>query len=130
MARYDKYDPKSGGFRALLAADLPATSKTGNGNPRGVTLDANGRAVIGSAGNTGTVGVVCTTRNMVAGDPIDVMTHGEIVEFAGTAGTVYTNTEATGVLGTTAVGAGVKKIGHTVEAPTATTARLVVRLEA
>jgi hypothetical protein len=125
MARYDKYGPKTGGFRAPLAADLTATSKTGNGNPRGVSLDTNGRVVVGAAGNTGTVGVLCTTRNMKAGDIVDVMTHGEIVEMAGTtAGTLMTNTDATGVLGTTAVGAGVKAVGFTVEA-----ARLIVRVQ-
>jgi hypothetical protein len=125
MARYDKYGPKTGGFRAPLAADLTATSKTGNGNPRGVSLDTNGRVVVGGAGNTGTVGVIVTTRNMKAGDIVDVMTHGEIVEMAGTtAGTAMTNTDATGVLGTTAVGAGVKAVGFTVEA-----ARLIVRVQ-
>jgi hypothetical protein len=35
-----------------------------------------------------------------------------------------TNTDATGVLGTTAVGAGVKAVGFTVEA-----ARLIVRVQ-
>ncbi len=122
MARYDKYDPKDGGFRAPLAADLTATSKTGNGNPRGVALDANGRVVF-TAGNTGSVGVLCTTRNMKAGDIVDVMTDGEIVELAGiAAGTIVTNTDATGVLGVGAPGAGVRRTGHTVEAT-----RLVVR---
>jgi hypothetical protein len=126
MARYDKYDPKDGGFRAPLAADLPSTAATGNGNPRGVSLDANGRVVVGAAGNTGSVGVLCTTRNMKAGDIVDVMTHGEIVEIAAlAAGTVITNTDATGVLGTAAVAAGVKRVGHTVEA-----SRLVVRFQA
>jgi hypothetical protein len=127
MARYDKYDPKDGGFRAPLAADLPSTAATGNGNPRGVALDANGRVVVGAVGNTGgTVGVLCTTRNMKAGEIVDVMTHGEIVEVAALpAGTVITNTDATGVLGTAAVAAGIKRVGHTVEA-----ARLVVRVQA
>lgn len=124
MARYDKYDPKSGGFRAPLAADLAATEKTGNGNPVGATLDANGRVLTAAAGNTGTVGVLCTTKDMKAGDIVDVMTDGEIVEMADVAaGTIITNTEATGVIDDVAVAAGVVRVGHTVEAT-----RLVVRV--
>lgn len=127
MARYDKYDPVDGGFRAPLAADLAATAKTGNGNPISVGLDANGRVVTdgaANAGNSGTVGVLCTTQNLKAGDIVDVMTDGEIVEMADVAaGSVVTAADATGVLNDEAVGAGRTRIGHTVEAT-----RLVVRV--
>lgn len=123
MARYDKYDPTSGGFRAPLAADLPATSKTGNGNPLGVGLDVNGRVVAG-AGQSGIVAALCTTKDMKAGDIVDGMTDGEIVEMAGVAaGTVLTAADADGVIDATAPGAGRTRIGHTVEAT-----RLVVRV--
>jgi hypothetical protein len=119
MARYDKYDPKAGGFRAALAADL---TKTAEGNPIGVGLDTNGRVVPG-AGNTGVVGVVVTVKDMKAGDIVDVMTAGEIVEMTGaTAGTVLTALTTTGVLGTAAADATHIRVGHTVEAT-----RLVVR---
>lgn len=131
MARYDKYDPKDGGFRAPLAADLAATSKTGNGNPVAVGLDVNGRIVVGG-GNTGVVGVLCTTKDMKANDIVDVMTDGEIVEMAGVgAGVVIFGANATaagppavtiGQLSVSNLAGTSVRIGHTVEAT-----RLVVR---
>lgn len=121
MARYDKYDPNDGGFRAKLAADLASTEGTGNGNPIAVGLNTDG-AVVAGAGNSGIVGVLCTTRDMKAGDVVDVMKDGEIVELAGvTAGTAVTGLTTTGVLGTTAADATHIHLGHSVEA-----SRLVV----
>ena len=38
MARYDKYDPISGGFRAPLAADLTPNA-SGEWGPRAVSLE-------------------------------------------------------------------------------------------
>ena len=123
MARYDKYDPKDGGFRAALAADLDATSATGAGNPIAVGLDVNGRVVAG-AGQTGVVGVLVTTKNMKAGDIVDVMTDGEIVEMAGVAaGSVVTGGTADGAVDDVAADATHIRLGHTVEAT-----RLVVRV--
>lgn len=119
MGRIDKYDPISGGFRAPLAANHAATEP---GNPIAVGLDVNGRVVDG-AGNTGILGLLALTQAKNAGDPVDVMTDGEMVEMEGlTAGTVITALDATGVLAVTALGAGRTRIGHTVEAT-----RLVVR---
>jgi hypothetical protein len=122
MARYDKYDPISGGFRAPLAADWADNQK---GIPFGVTLDGNGRVVKVSAVDTAR-GVLVIDQAKVAGDIVDVMTAGEIVECTGlAAGTeYYTHTDAT--LVNTAPGAGVNKVrvGTTVEA-----ARLVVRVQ-
>lgn len=119
MSRYDKYDPHVGNFRAPLAADLTSIAATGNGNPIGVSLDANGRVVVGAVGNTGIFGLLVTTENKKLGDIVDVMRHGEIVEVAGlTAGTtVYVNA-TTGALETTAPAAGTNKLqaGRTVEA--------------
>lgn len=117
MGRYDKYDPVSGGFRAALAADY-----AGSETPIGVGLDVNGRVVPG-AGNTGIVGVMVKVSAANAGDIVDVMTDGEIVEFGGQAGTVYTATEADGTVATTAPAAGIIAIGFTVEAD-----RLIVRV--
>lgn len=125
MARYDKYDPISGGFRAPLAADWAGALAT----PVGVGLDANGRVVPG-AGNTGILGVVVIdgqvnttgTRTNVkrAGDVVDIMTDGEIVDNTGlTAGTVYYAAAGDGALSTTNTGT---RLGATVEA-----GRLVVR---
>lgn len=125
MARIDKYDPIDGGFRAPIAADTNAhTGAIGGSNiPVGVGLDTSGRVVPG-AGNTGIVGVLCLPRNVKAGDIVDVMTDGEILEIGGTAGTTYYINTTTGALETTAPAAGTNKpkAGHTVEA-----GRLVVR---
>lgn len=122
MARYDKYEPKAGGFRAPLAADLTATTKTGNGNPIGVGLNASGRIVPGE-GQTGIIGVLCTTRNMKAGDIVDTMTAGEVVEMAGVAaGSLVTADTTTGALDDVAASATKTPIGFSVEAT-----RLIVR---
>jgi len=122
-ARYDKYNPVSGGFRAASAiawveADLAKIWAVG--------LDASGNVVKG-AGNTGVVGVVVLTMAKGIGDILDVMTDGEIVGAAlsdGTtaiaAGTAVYAVPGTGLLSVTATSN--KKIGHTVEAT-----RLVVR---
>lgn len=123
MARYDKYDPVDGGFRAPLAADFAAADLN---KCLGVGLDVNGRVVIG-AGNTGIVGTLVLTKALKAGDIVDVMTDGEQVEMTGlAAGTVYYADAATGALGAVAPAAGVNaaRVGHTVEAT-----RLVVRME-
>lgn len=130
MARFDKYDPISGGFRAPLAADWAGALAT----PVGVGLDANGRVVPG-AGNTGVVAVVVIdgqvnttggrTNNKFAGDVVDCMTDGEIVDCTGlVAGTSYYADGGTGALGAAgpAAGANAARVGNTVEAQ-----RLVVR---
>lgn len=122
MARYDKYEPKSGGFRAPLAADLSATSKAGNGNPKGCTLDTNGRVVFTGITAANFRGVVCTTKDMKAGDIVDVMTDGEIVEMAATVAGATVTTDATGVIDDVAADASHFNVGFTVEST-----RLVVR---
>jgi hypothetical protein len=114
MAHYDKYDPYDGGFRARLAAAWAAA----DGIPVGVGLDVNGRVVPG-AGNTGIKGIVILIKNHKnAGDTIDVMTDGQIVELTGTPAVAGSNVYAdnvTGALGVTG-GAGKTYVGHTVEA--------------
>lgn len=125
-ARYDKYDPLSGGFRATLAADW---AKADEGIPFAVSLDANGRVVKGTAGQSGLTGVLVVDKtagdsiNKHAGDTVDCMTSGEIVDVdspalaAGTAiFTAATGALSGGVITDLAV-------GHTVEAT-----RLVVRV--
>jgi hypothetical protein len=129
MARYDKYEPFSGGFRAPLAADTP---KTTPGNPQGVSLDVNGRVLVsGAPSHSGYKGIICLTQDKKAADIVDTMTDGEVVEFAGAAGTNYFIDAATGdlVAGTGAdtmtppAAAGSVYVGFTVEAT-----RLVVRV--
>ena len=123
MSRYDKYDPISGGFRAPLAVDW---LKADEGTPFGVSLDANGRVVKGTAGQTGLVGVLVvdltqgTIQNKLAGDIVDVMTAGEIVECVGLIAGERYGSAADGAIAPTA---GNLAVGHTVEA-----ARLIVRV--
>jgi hypothetical protein len=122
MARYDKYDPKSGGFRARLAAGWDSADV---GVVRAVTLDGNGRVVKVTAADTAS-GVLVIDTPKSAGDPVDVMTAGEIVEVSGlTAGTAY-YTAANATLDTAAPAAGVNKVrvGLTAEAD-----RLIVRVQ-
>lgn len=128
MARYDKYDPKVGGFRATLAADYASADVE---KVFGVGLDANGRVVKG-AGATGVVGVLVLTKARKAGEVVDVMTSGEIVEFGptagdpgvdfGDAGTVYFSAANGAISDSGAEGS--LRVGHTVEGQ-----RLIVRCE-
>lgn len=117
MARYDKYDPISGGFRARLAASLDASQA---GKLLGVGLDANGRVAVGGS-NSGVVGVLVIDGPKAVGDVVDVMTDGEVVDCAGlVAGTVYFAAAADGAVSVTNTGT---RLGHTAEA-----SRLVVRV--
>lgn len=127
MARYDKYDPIAGGFRAPLAAAI--TDEAQIGVPLAVGLDGQGRAVIG-AGATGVVGVYVADQAKAVGDIADVMTAGEIVDLDEddfNPGTIYYG-GTDGVVGTTATGA---RLGVTVGDVSVTTgvvrSRLVVR---
>lgn len=127
MARFDKYDPISGGFRAPFAADWAGAL----GTPVGVGLDASGR-VVQAGGQTGIVGVVVVNGQVKsdgtrvldakgrAGAIADVMTAGEIVDCTGlAAGTKYYADATAGAIGTDNTDA---YVGHTVAAD-----RLVVR---
>jgi hypothetical protein len=86
MSRYDKYNPVSGGFRAPLAAAWTATS-----GPSGVTdlnrvivvgLNSSGRVVKATTA-AAAVGILILTQAKAAGDIVDVMTAGEVVELDG-----------------------------------------------
>lgn len=130
MARYDKYDPKNGGYRATLAADF---DKENLEKALGVGHDANGRLVVGK-GASGIKGVLVLTKAYQAGTRVDPMTSGEITEFGpsdgdnvpgtdfGTAGTNY-YAHDDGTITDTKGSDGVY-VGFTVEAQ-----RLIVRVE-
>jgi hypothetical protein len=128
VARYDKYDPKVGGFRALLAADFPSADLE---KVYAVGLNSSGQVVKG-AGQSGVVGVLVLTKAWKAGTVVDVMTAGEIVEFGptagtpgtdfGVAGTAYFANATTGAVTSTG-GDGTVYLGATVEGT-----RLVVRV--
>lgn len=118
-ARFDKYDPISGGFRARLAADWDAD----DGVPMGVGLDVDGHVVPG-AGNTGVVGVLNLVGfHKLAGQVVDCMTDGEIVDVEEfDAGTPVFADDSDGTLNQDG-GAGNTAVGFTVEAD-----RIVVRV--
>jgi hypothetical protein len=121
VARYDKVDPISGSFRAPLAADWGAGDV---GVVRAVTLDGNGRVVKVAAADTAKA-VLVIDQTMAAGDVVDCMTAGEIVEVGLAAGTdYYSKTDATLETAAPAAGANKVRVGHTVEAD-----RLVVRVQ-
>jgi len=77
MPRYDKYEPKGGGFRAPLAEDY-----TERDTLHGVGLDSDGHVVVG-AGETGIIGVMALPRTLKATQIADVMTDGDIVDVEG-----------------------------------------------
>ena len=131
MARYDKYDPYGGNFRAYLAANWETPADYGK--PFAMGLNASGQLVKG-AGQSGIVGVWIGNRFYDAvREPVDILKHGEVVDFAptatvpgegtGVAGTAYYANTTTGAISATG-GAGTVKIGHTVEAD-----RLVVLID-
>lgn len=127
MARYDKYEPLSGGFRAPLAATWLQADLN---KVIGVGLDATGKVVKG-AGNTGVIGAIVLSKIVNAGKVVDVMQDGEIVDMdvnhAGiVAGTKYYFDAAGALTAVAPAPAGTNGVlaGWTVEAT-----RLVVRVE-
>lgn len=144
MSRYDKYDPKVGGFRAKLAANFGYTS----GAPDRAHADLSKTFAVGldTSGNVGKfgsgfplfAGLLILTMPRAAGDVVDVMTSGEIVDLLD-AEILAANTlaagqslyadpaVATGVL--TTVATSNRLAGFTVEMNATTgLARLVVRV--
>lgn len=129
MARYDKYAPRSGGFRAPIGF----TPVAGDLNKIfGVGLDVNGRVVKGT-GTTGIIGVMVIDKVKVIGDIIDVMTHGEIVEASLSDGTtaiaagIPVWATSAGLLAVaTAVGS--RRVGFTAEGGSIPNTRLIVRI--
>lgn len=127
MARFDKYEPHVGGFRARLNADWLDADV---GKIIAVSLNANGRIVKGNpVGSSGLKGVVALGMARKAGHPVDVMQFGEILDVvdddvAGTLGAglnVFAlGTTAAGTLTLTATSN--VYVGHMVEID-----RLVVR---
>ena len=128
MARFDKYNPVSGGFRARLGF-APVAAEVGD--VIAVNLNATGQ-VIKAVAAADAEGVICLSSLLAQGDVVDVMTHGEIVDVGASdnvtgqsAGSVaYAG--ANGAVNATAPGAGINgtRIGRFVEAW-----RLVVRVQ-
>ena len=134
MARYDQVEPHVGIVRAPLAANLTIPSN-GEFGPIAVSLNNQGRVVVGTEGQSGFVGVLVKNLPVVpagrvstaqvvnnwmgarAGDVVDIMTQGQIVDVPGlAAGSTIYAVPATGVL-TTSDGTGDNdRVGFTVEA--------------
>lgn len=127
MARFDKYDPVSGGFRARLGW-APVAGEVGD--VIAVSLNASGEAVKAAAADT-IAGVVCLSSLLSDGDVVDVMTDGEIVDIGasdnvtGAAAGAVAYGAAGGGIDVTAPAAGANgtRVGFFVEAW-----RLVVRV--
>lgn len=138
MSRYDKYDPMTGGFRAPLAANFGYTASLPDRKHADLSkLFAAGLSNTGTLGKFDTTlfpafcGVLILTGPKGAGDIVDVMTDGEIVDLVdaeikgadtlGPGTRLYADTSVTtGLLTTTA--AAMRFVGFTVEI-----GRLVVR---
>jgi hypothetical protein len=128
MARFDKYDPVSGGFRARLGF-APSAGEVGD--VIAVNLNGSGE-VIKAVAAADAEGVICLSSLLNQGDVVDVMTDGEIVDVGagnnvtGYAAGATAYAGATGAIGVTAPGAGVNgtRIGRFVESW-----RLIVRVQ-
>ncbi len=125
MARIDKYNPVSGGFRARLGF-TPVSTEVGDVIP----VQINGSGLVVKATSTACDGVICLSSLLNLSDVVDVMTSGEIVDVGASDGVTGAATGAVmyagaGVVNTTAPGAGVNgvRIGKFVEAW-----RLIVRV--
>jgi hypothetical protein len=119
VSRFDKYSGVTGGFRAKLAA---AVILADVGTVKGVSINSSGLAVQGASALGTYRGVICADVVFAAGQAIDIMTDGEIVEVPTfTAGQAIYIDVTTGLL--TATAGTNQYLGHMVEA-----GRLVVRL--
>jgi hypothetical protein len=118
MARYDKYVPDLSGTRAALNADW-LDADLGKVVP--VSLNTTGKVIKGTAGQSGFIGILCLTKKRYAGDIVDVMQYGDVVEVTGTVPgqNYYAVADGSGIAVTVVLGA---YVGFTVEAD-----RLVVR---
>lgn len=142
VPRFEKSNPYGGTFVAPLAGDLDEA--TYGNKVVGVGLNSSGQIVVGG-GQTGIVGVilpVCGSNILTgalldtyqAGDNIDVMVQGEIINYRYSNGTVppagikiYSN--PAGVLSATAVDGSVL-VGWTIESNPTNGARLFVNVMA
>jgi len=133
MARFDKYDPISGGFRGKLKVAFAVATALDKERVFGVSIEAaTGLIVIGGA-TTAIIGVVNIREAKAAGDFVDVMTSGEIADMfflndgstATVLGTVYYADAATGAI--TATSTSNKRVAQRV-VDTPDKGRMIVRV--
>lgn len=132
MSRFDKITRV---FRIQLAANFGYTSNQPDlnnanlGQVWGVAMNANGQAIIGAVhGSSTNKGVTIINEPKAAGETIDVMTHGEIVNFTDSAGVaVATGVDvfAANTTGKVDATTGGSPVGFTIEA-----GRLIVNVGA
>jgi hypothetical protein len=134
-ARYDQVEPHVGIVRAPLAANLTLSDGQSEFGPVGVSLNASGQVVVGAGGQSGFVGVIVknlpviphglATSSIVinnwmgarAGDIVDIMTLGQIVDVPDlAAGTRYYADATTGALTDDDDSGANPQVGFTVEA--------------
>jgi hypothetical protein len=110
MARIDK--------ATQVVRALAGTALTG---VLGVVINSGGSAVpSGTAAGSGAVGIVVLPGTTAAGHPVGILVAGEVVEFGGSAGSIY-YAGTGGTVSLTSTNA--TKVGWTVEGD-----RLVVRM--
>lgn len=85
MARFDKVDPRDGSYRAKLSFAV-AAADVGKVIP--VELNGSGQVVKAAANSVAVRGVICAVQQHAVGEPIDVMTDGEIVDVGKVTGDV------------------------------------------
>jgi len=140
MSRYDKYDPMVGGFRAPLAANFGYTSSLPDKAHADLSkVHAVGLSTAGLIGKFATAfpkfcGLLILTRPMAAGDIVDVMTDGEIVDLVdgeikgadtlGPGTALFADTTGGGTNLLTTTSAAMIPVGFTVEI-----SRLIVRCD-
>jgi hypothetical protein len=131
--RFDKYDPISGGFRGKLKLALAVATALDKERLFGVSVEAaTGLLVLGGA-STAIRGVINVRETKAAGDVVDVMTGGEIVDAfflndgttATVLGTIYYVDNVTGAI--TATSTSNKQIGVRV-VDTPDKGRIIVRV--
>lgn len=109
MARIDKVVQI---VRGIAGTVFPGSTVTP------VRFSAGSVVIAGTAAGTNPEGVVCPGGTIQAGEAIGVLMRGEIVEFGGSASTIYYGGSVMGTVSTNAA-----KVGVTVEAN-----RLVVKM--
>lgn len=88
MSRYDKYNPVSGGFRAPVNAAWTSTSGPTSATDLNrilvVSINGSGRVIKATTVALACGILIAHVSPLAAGDVVDVMTHGEVVEMSGT----------------------------------------------
>jgi hypothetical protein len=134
MARFDKYGPLSGGFRGKLKVALPVATALDKERIFGVSIEAaTGLVVLGGA-VANVRGIINVRESKAAGDVVDVMTSGEIIDAfflndgttATVLGSIYYIDAATGAITASAAAGANKQFGFRV-VDTPDKGRIIVR---